>query len=44
MKSFFMKDNRGMGTVKIILIIVVPISLVLIFKTQIVELAGTVFE
>lgn len=38
------KDNRGMGTVEIILIIVVLIGLVLIFKTQIQELAGTIFE
>ena len=38
------KDNRGMGTVEMILIIVVLIGLVLIFKTQIQELAGTIFE
>ena len=38
------KDNRGMGTVDMILIIVVLIGLVLIFKTQIQELAGTIFE
>ncbi|MDE6893102.1 MAG: hypothetical protein K2P30_08545 [Lachnospiraceae bacterium] len=37
-------DNRGMGTVEMILIIVVLIGLVLIFKTQIQELAGTIFE
>ncbi len=37
-------DNRGMGTVEMILIIVVLIGLVLIFKTQIQELAATVFE
>ena len=37
-------DNSGMGTVEIILIIVVLIGLVLIFKTQIQELAGTIFE
>lgn len=33
-----------MGTVEMILIIVVLIGLVLIFKTQITELTGTVFE
>jgi hypothetical protein len=33
-----------MGTVEMILIIVVLIGLVLIFKTQIQELAGTIFE
>lgn len=38
------KNNRGMGTVEMILIIVVLIGLVLIFKTQIMELTGTVFE
>ena len=37
-------NNKGMGTVEIILIIVVLIGLVLIFKTQITELVGTVFE
>ncbi len=38
------KNNKGMGTVEIILIIVVLIGLVLIFKTQIQELVTTVFE
>lgn len=38
------EDNKGMGTVEMILIIVVLIGLVLIFKTQIQELAGTIFE
>lgn len=38
------KNNKGMGTVEMILIIVVLIGLVLIFKTQIQELTGTVFE
>lgn len=37
-------NNYGMGTVEMILIIVVLIGLVLIFKTQIQELAGTIFE
>lgn len=37
-------NNKGMGTVEIILIIVVLIGLVLIFKTQITQLATTVFE
>lgn len=37
-------NNKGMGTVEIILIIVVLIGLVLIFKTQIGELVNTVFE
>lgn len=38
------KNNKGMGTVEMILIIVVLIGLVLIFKTQIQGLAGTIFE
>ena len=38
------KNNRGMGTVEMILIIVVLIGLVLIFKTQITELTSDVFE
>ena len=38
------KNNWGMGTVEMILIIVVLIGLVLIFKTQIMELTTTVFE
>lgn len=38
------KYNGGMGTVEMILIIVVLIGLVLIFKTQIQELAATIFQ
>lgn len=37
-------NNKGMGTVEMILIIVVLIGLVLIFKTQIMDLVGTVFD
>lgn len=37
-------DNRGMGTVEMILIIVVLIGLVLIFKTQILQLTETIFQ
>ena len=36
-------DNKGMGTVEMILIIVVLIGLVLIFKNQIQDLAEVVF-
>lgn len=43
-KSKFLKNNKGMGTVEMILIIVVLIGLVLIFKTQIQELTSSVFE
>lgn len=37
-------NNKGMGTVEMILIIVVLIGLVLIFKTQISQLVGSVFQ
>lgn len=43
-KRKLFKNNKGMGTVEMILIIVVLIGLVLIFKTQIQELTGSVFE
>lgn len=43
-KNSFWRNNDGMGTVEMILIIVVLIGLVLIFKTQIQELAGTIFQ
>lgn len=43
-KKNLMKNNKGMGTVEMILIIVVLIGLVLIFKTQIQELAQVIFE
>lgn len=39
-----MRNNRGMGTVEMILIIVVLIGLVLIFKTQISDLVRNVFQ
>lgn len=38
------KNNQGMGTVEIILIIVVLIGLVLIFKNQIMDITKTIFE
>lgn len=37
------KQKEGMGVIEIILIIVVLISLVLIFKTQLTSLVGTIF-
>ena len=40
----FRKDEKGLGTVEIILIIVVLIGLVIIFKTQLTALVGTVFD
>lgn len=38
------KDQRGMGVVEVILIIVVLIGLVIIFKTQITEVVNDIFE
>lgn len=43
MKDFF-RDESGMGTVEIILIIVVLIGLVIIFKTQLRALVNSVFQ
>ena len=40
----FIREEEGMGTVEIILIIVVLIGLVIIFKTQLRSLVETVFE
>ena len=40
----FLRDEEGMGTVEIILIIVVLIGLVIIFKNQLTALVQTIFE
>ena len=40
----FVKEEEGMGTVEIILIIVVLIGLVIIFKEQLRSLVESVFE
>ncbi len=40
----FLREEEGMGTVEIILIIVVLIGLVIIFKNQLRALVETVFE
>ena len=39
-----LKEEDGMGTVEIILIIVVLISLVIIFKSQLTRLVKDIFE
>lgn len=46
MRSFmrFWKDERGIGTVEMILILVVLIALVLIFKDQMTDLVNTIFK
>lgn len=38
------KDESGMGTVEVILIIVVLIGLVLIFKKQITQVVNNIFD
>ena len=40
----FLREEEGMGTVEIILIIVVLVGLVIIFKTQLRSLVEKVFE
>lgn len=46
MKSIrkFIGDERGIGTVEMILILVVLIALVLIFKEQMTDLVNSIFE
>ncbi|MBP9996910.1 MAG: hypothetical protein KBT19_06495 [Lachnospiraceae bacterium] len=41
-KNFFIEED-GMGTVEVILIIVVLISLVIIFKSQLTSLVNNIF-
>lgn len=40
----FFKEEDGMGTVEVILIIVVLIGLVMIFKTQLTTLVNSIFN
>ena len=40
----FWKEEDGMGTVEVILIIVVLISLVMIFKEQLTKLVESIFQ
>lgn len=46
LKSFtqFLKEEDGMGTVEVILIIVVLVGLVIIFKDRITEIVDKLFE
>lgn len=43
-KYLFWKDDRGVGVVEMILILVVLIALVIIFKTQLTSLVNTIFS
>ncbi len=40
----FIREEEGMGTVEIILIIVVLVGLVIIFKSQITQIINTLFQ
>ena len=40
----FRRDDSGVGVVEMILILVVLIALVLIFKSQLTSLVGTIFK
>lgn len=40
----FSEDDRGMGTVEVILIIVVLVGLVIIFRDQITEIVSSLFS
>lgn len=40
----FMEDEKGIGTVELILILVVLISLVIIFKDQLTALVNDIFS
>ena len=40
----FFKNEDGLGTVEMILILVVLIALVMIFKTQLTSLVNTIFQ
>ncbi|MBR3934471.1 MAG: hypothetical protein IKJ68_11265 [Clostridia bacterium] len=46
-KSFFdrvFKDESGMGTIEVIIIIAVLVSLALVFRNFIMDMAGMVFD
>ena len=38
-----LKDNDGIGTIEVVLILIVLIALVLLFKTQILSIAESIF-
>lgn len=40
----FLKEEKGVGVVEVILILVVLIGLVLIFKSQLTDLVQTIFQ
>lgn len=40
----FLREEEGMGTVEVILIIVVLIGLVIIFKTQLTQIVNSIFS
>jgi len=46
MKTFkdFIREEEGMGTVEVILIVVVLVGLVILFKSQITDLVESIFK
>lgn len=44
LKKIMVEDNRGVGVVEVILILVILIGLVIIFKSEIESLVGKVFD
>ena len=42
--SEFMKEEKGIGVVEVILILVVLIGLVIIFKSQLTDLVQSIFD
>ncbi len=44
MMSDFMNDNRGMGVVEVILIILVLVGLVVLFRTNITTIVNNIFK
>lgn len=42
--QYILRDDSGIGTIEMILLLVVLIGLVLIFKSQLTELVNTIFE
>lgn len=42
--QYILRDDSGIGTIEMILLLVVLIGIVLIFKSQLTELVNTIFE
>lgn len=44
LKKFLIKNNEGIGTIELVLILVVLIGLVVIFRNQLTGIINTIFE